>query len=649
MNKLKIKFFVKNKEDTQFTLDKIKISQNNPRFTILESSEEGYLFKKIKDNFCPEQDTFNLLIKNEGILSDYLTLLKNINKFGFKNKSEEIYVINNQVDYLVAEGNRRISCLKLLNGDLVFPEYKEIKNNVEYNTDLDRDDIEKSENTILNNYKSILQIIENFDRNNEIKVYLNVLENDEDIWSMIYSKHVTGERTGMRNWSRGKYFLDLLSLFKNGINEKNKDNEDYVKFESICFKMQRDPSKIIVDFREAQFVYEIYKATYYTTPEDIKLYMCIEKVSALQSNFSLSKIKSCAKENLHIDKKEFKTYFNYDFGDDNIIILYEESNEQRIEYKVFLNFIYIQFKKGVITTRPISPEKIDEFNSDVRILLLFPNIGNKVLSKEEFYEINPLTLDIKYLENILYVNEKNIEDDIKKYYENVISIKNMHRDISKNLYQKNSESTNMASSVFSILINQYEHNAKKDFLNAMGTSIRSFFEQFLCYAFTLYSKLDIFSDDITPGATRDGWSNFPIGDKELRFEFCVDKISTGEINCMKSYVINHMKQKISKQHYELAWKELLSTILNDSISDNEIKEICSYFNNSYQDHQKSLNEFVHATHRVYKQNNYFQIIENINNSLTISLKILKNLNFIEIKNIDEKIINCISDLKKSLT
>ena len=70
------------------------------------------------------------------------------------------------------------------------------------------------------------------------------------MWNIIYDKHLSGDKVGIRKWSRAKYFADLIQWFgKTGFKKDSKESED------ILNKINRNPKDIENDFKEAQFIY----------------------------------------------------------------------------------------------------------------------------------------------------------------------------------------------------------------------------------------------------------------------------------------------------------------------------------------------------------------------------------------------------------
>ena len=72
-----------------------------------------------------QEEIIKDLLDREGDFSDFKRLIESINENGFIDLSDEVLVIqkDNSDYYLVAEGNRRIVCLKLLLGLIKIPEY----------------------------------------------------------------------------------------------------------------------------------------------------------------------------------------------------------------------------------------------------------------------------------------------------------------------------------------------------------------------------------------------------------------------------------------------------------------------------------------------------------------------------------------------
>lgn len=103
-------------------LRKLRISQYNPRFTVLTNLTGEDLIRNITKFDQEQSQIAQHLFELEGNLKDLVDLTNSI-RGGFDSSEEEIILVQDEgKNYYVAEGNRRIMILKILNQELVLPE-----------------------------------------------------------------------------------------------------------------------------------------------------------------------------------------------------------------------------------------------------------------------------------------------------------------------------------------------------------------------------------------------------------------------------------------------------------------------------------------------------------------------------------------------
>lgn len=472
------------------TIDQIYLAKNNPRYTLIKINQnfEDFIIKDIDYDY-DEKAVFSILTNQEGDYSDLLKLLNSIYENGFTNKYDPIYLVKANQKFVVAEGNRRIMCLKLINGDLELEEKYNFLNG--YVKDI-VDEINEPLSS-RNNYKNCIDLIkkikEKFISSEQpVTIYCKIPEDEAELWSAIYNdKHLTGERRGLRRWSRGKYFADLLNIFPIGINEKGKT------FNKFKQNFQKDLSKVKDDYKNALFVYSVIdvaefnsefvdgnsKTNVFNNEHILEEMILLERISALELTHSFYKVrKIICEEILNIDLEEFKNeYFAIDFPEsENLIINF---SEKKIKTESLLNFIYKNWKDKIITTRPIKKEKYENFISDLLILLDGENFTNS-LTEEELSKINFFNLSDVALNNVIKANAirnpelvkifqsyKNIRDNNKKF---VVWVK-------QNFLKKNINTLKIEPKyVFYNLIEQAVSIDVK-FLNARGATFRTIIEQ----------------------------------------------------------------------------------------------------------------------------------------------------------------------------
>ena len=388
-------------------LKKLRISQYNPRFTVLTNLTGEDLIRNITKSDQEQSQIAQHLFKLEGNLKDLVDLTNSI-RGGFDSSEEKIILVQDEgKNYYVAEGNRRIMILKILNQELVLPELS-TWNKSDHYENLTNDDEESNEKLIKQrekNYSKLKNLLDSARQqfqNKPIKISVRVEQNPSQILKAIFTKHVAGNRPGMRNWSRGKYFTDILSIFKSGIPDSERSNQE------IRSKLRREPSLLIDDYKHAQFVRAVLEVGLsknhqkQTTENEVSQTMQLRKISALQHNFSLKRIRDAALQILDIDKKEFKEYFDFKF-DRNKGQTIQFLENKKVFYRNVLWFIYDWWNKGVITTRPIV-EIADQkrFNNAVlRLLTGHPDQKVSEKTDEELREEDGFTLEPEVLQGDL--------------------------------------------------------------------------------------------------------------------------------------------------------------------------------------------------------------------------------------------------------
>ena len=118
---MKISFINKN-DKKEYDINSFFLSKTNPRYTLLNSIDQDlteFITKMNNEKNYEEKEEFEKLLIQEGDFSDLLELLKSIKEVGFKNGDHyepPIYVVNGtkKDSFIVAEGNRRLMCLKLM-------------------------------------------------------------------------------------------------------------------------------------------------------------------------------------------------------------------------------------------------------------------------------------------------------------------------------------------------------------------------------------------------------------------------------------------------------------------------------------------------------------------------------------------------------
>lgn len=617
MNNEKINFINVKDGDNHVDLSKVLLSEHNPRFTLLNSFNNDLNNFLITENIEKKQEKiFNKLLISEGNFDDLLRLLQNIHNNGFNNKTEPIYLIeNNNKNYIVAEGNRRTMCLKLINDEWKLPEYEDIYvklssyeniNSEELN---DVNDEYNSSKNIMNTYNKCKETIEKIKRNKrEFSVHYNLInsENKDELWNIIYDKHLTGERPGMRKWSRSKYFADLLNVFHDGILIDDK------QIINIANNINREKDFIITDFKEAQFIYsciffgnnyhkdEKYKGIInFQIQEILERMIELDRISALERTHSFNKIRNILTQDvLMIDKINFEeNYFKINFNKKNNRINFID---RKIKVAILLKFIYEKWLEKVITTRPVKNKQ--SLIIDLFLLLKNLDIENK-LSNKQLNELDEFSLTIEKLDKIILCNKNHHNEDVIIRFELARKIK-ISNEKFINTIQKSIKISNIEPiNVFKILRDQLDWNNKGNFLNAIASTTRSIAEQLII------------------------WLNWLTTAENGKSPY-LEKISEGRI----LELFNDIKRG-DNDSLILNWLE--KSYLNQGDIDlRQFEFLSCYFDNHY----ITLNEFVHASHRMYIQKDYIENLEKLNKTQDILIEIIEFIDWEKFNELNSKII-----------
>lgn len=159
----------------------------------------------------------------------------------FWKNDERIHLIENndkKGQYIVVEGNRRISCLKILqNIDKYLDKFNSMDN---LNSN------EKDFFNFLKKYKNKMKDkdIKQELSNNEFEIHID----NTKIFSLLFVKHNSGERIGFRSWGKWKHYLDVYLIFKNEewYSQKDLDKEEDIIKESFS----KIPQKLYDDYKK---------------------------------------------------------------------------------------------------------------------------------------------------------------------------------------------------------------------------------------------------------------------------------------------------------------------------------------------------------------------------------------------------------------
>ncbi|MGL4343168.1 MAG: hypothetical protein ACRCRZ_01175 [Metamycoplasmataceae bacterium] len=625
-------------KNLKLKISDILLSPNNPRFTLINSFDEDLISFLKENKLNLEQNEILIkLFSLEGDFFDFFTLLNSINSNGFNNSTEPIFIIenNNDKNYLVAEGNRRIMALKLIFDNFEIPKYEDIYYQTllyqNTNSDFLEEEIlsgKQESNSILKDsdnyekqkkyYDECVKIIKEIKQNATLEfiIYFKIIKDSDTLWKIIYDKHLTGEKPGLRKWSRTKYYADLLKIFEDGFLSDDK------RIDKICWKINRNKKFIEKDFKEAQYIYScVYfgenlnddERVVFNDERVLEKMITLIKPSSLEKIHSFNKIKTLiCEEWLEIDKETFdKNYINIYFNTYDKRIKFVKGNKIK-KISKFINFIYNEWKKGTITTRPFRDKNY--LINELKILLEENYDINKKLTIEQLNNLNEFEYSIENLEKIILSNKIFYDEKILKRFKLAISLKKYNNKASYLLKSLFNDIENRPKDIFFILKKQLDHNLqdnKKTFLNAVATTLRSIIEQLLVWM---------------------NWMSISDNEKEEYIEnMCNGKITSlvrDKIRKNNNINASEIQKWIdfffvnNGENFSEKTKEFLINITDSDMNSNELE---------------NLNSFVHSSHKMYLKLGFENRIETLNNIYDNIIVILENIDIKKLEEFDEKI------------
>ena len=163
------------------SLSDIYLSAYNPRIETIPSMKKDLILFISKKSKKTNNEIFLDLLEHEGDLNDLMRLFESIDEKGFDSSIEYILLVKAKRGkkdiFVVAEGNRRIMCLKILNKDseFTFPPYEEIFTRNYVNVDNKKTFGKK----LKANYKKIVDKIEKIKKEQkEFTVNFEIIEDN---------------------------------------------------------------------------------------------------------------------------------------------------------------------------------------------------------------------------------------------------------------------------------------------------------------------------------------------------------------------------------------------------------------------------------------------------------------------------------------
>lgn len=273
-------------------LRKVFAATKNPRVAKVTIEINGDFFRENQEN----DDLYVLkeILAYEGNFNSFVNLLSSL-AVGYNPTLEMPYLINsnNEGEYIVVEGNRRILALKLLRGYLTLPSLEEIKVNSddEASVEMQGDEIEAEPDARIKNYKKIIEVIKKYREENKAneendsfkKILVNLIDDSDkvrealEIRVAVFSNHVTGRKIGKRNWNRGK----TLSIYSDFLSSSDPNKTFKEKVSDIANVFSREKKDVISYIKSAQFIEGLLSLA----GRDKEVFFEKNKVSSLEQQF----------------------------------------------------------------------------------------------------------------------------------------------------------------------------------------------------------------------------------------------------------------------------------------------------------------------------------------------------------------------------
>ena len=612
-------------------LENVVLSFNNPRWRTIPDLKTNLINMIVQNSDkASEKRAIRKIFELEGDLRDFVDLVKSIAK-GFRNYEQGIFVFQkNNKQYVVAEGSRRILALKLLRKLVELPNFLTIKRHYEYDPDDDWDEEYSvaDQEKMFKNYLELKRIIDSqivFYKSNKFDFLLIDQNKDDLLWEVLFSKHINGRQIGMRRWGLGKYFIDLLNFFPNGINSKyEKADEKWIEN-----RLQRKLSKIKQDYKQAQFVFAVADVDWKDETRT-KKWMIKQPVAALQSNFCLNLIKKLATNHNYTNEDFKKLIFNFNYDKENYRLKFINEDKKLLKKDHMLSFIREWFKKDVITTRKKLPKREYEFAIAFAELIDKPNAENPF-----FWHKDRISIEIS-----------STKDLWKKYVlKKLLDVKTKQEEISQKIAHNLKKSRGFWAQTLKGLGQQLGYNARNHlrYINSSTGTVRLIFE--ILVVVSLFFDPDNLKLTVE-WITRLSRINFQtrtgrqLGDKE---KFCFLVLT----NRAKIAPISWFLTKIFKQNTN---SEISSTILNILSEERPLfldqpSYILSIWKQRFLMDEVIHNYFQTLKKRAKKVSPILAHLNLIYDTYNLVTDLLNYLDISKINAIDEMMINVQKDLK----
>ncbi|QRI43998.1 hypothetical protein [Mycoplasma phage sp.] len=235
-------------------INDIHLALWNPRFETIDKLDFDYVkyFNKWDKNYSLQEEALKIseLIKEN--IGKYKELFDSVKAF-FDSNYEKIKLIKSKDSYIVVDGNRRISCLKILMNYEKYQKciYEILKGEI---------NVEST-----NEFISKLSVLYMFIEQNKsefvkpTKILLNfdeytIYSSNNQISNFVLNKYYIKNSIGYLPWNKGKYYYDIWTIFNN----ERLFNLADINNKKIAQIFGKDKKKIYEDYKKAAFLFQLF-------------------------------------------------------------------------------------------------------------------------------------------------------------------------------------------------------------------------------------------------------------------------------------------------------------------------------------------------------------------------------------------------------
>nr|QWS78953.1 hypothetical protein [Mycoplasma anserisalpingitidis] len=238
----------------EIKINDIHLALWNPRFETIDKLDFDYVkyFNKWDKNYSLQEEALKIseLIKEN--IDKYKELFDSIKAF-FHSNYEKIKLIKSKDSYIVVDGNRRISCLKIL---MNYEKYQKCIYEIlkgEINVESTNEFISKLSVLYIfieqnkNEFVKPTKILLNF---NEYTIY----SSNNQILNLVPNKDYRKNSIGYLPWNKGKYYYDIWTIFNNERLFNLADIDD----KKISQIFGKDKKMIYEEYKKAVFLFQLF-------------------------------------------------------------------------------------------------------------------------------------------------------------------------------------------------------------------------------------------------------------------------------------------------------------------------------------------------------------------------------------------------------